>query len=311
MTILLVLLGLLIIMVLLRLFVGSVNEGFQTIPLNPEVIQGYNNFLGIYNPFCANWKKAIVSSVASEIPQQPLTDPSQVQGSQAPDISDSQLNEYITQLSQQLGQPLPPICSTMPTTIDSNSLATVIPMIPTDLTPIINALNWMNKQLAKSQDGLGNALKGIPNEGFLVAQEGFDNMCQDISQCLANDPQLMQQLAQGVANQEAQNVVQQEHQLMSTLIPFFSTPALSAAYGVNVDLMEKAQQIQDQAQSGELVNQINVPGGNTVYNYEKPPGANNLSEMQQNNPERYNELKQNYGMWFTLKQMLENINSNL
>lgn len=306
MTILLVLLGLLIIMVLLRLFVDSINEGFQTMPLNPDVIQGYNNFLAFYNPFCANWKKAIVSSVASEIPQMPLTDPSQVQGSEAPNISDSQLNQYITQLSQQLGQSLPPICSDMPTTIDSTSLATVIPMIPTDTTPFTNALNWMNKQLSKSQDGLGNALKGIP-----PPQEGFDNMCQDISQCLANDPQLMQQLAQGVAQQAGEAVVQQEQQLMAAITPFLSTDTLSYAFGTNIELMQKAQQIQDQAQNGDLVNQINVPGGNTVYKYEKPPGANNLSEIQQSNPDRYNQLKQNYGMWFNLKQMLENINSNL
>ena len=49
MTLLLILLGLLIILVILKLFVERKEEGFQDIALNPETIQGYNNFLSLYN----------------------------------------------------------------------------------------------------------------------------------------------------------------------------------------------------------------------------------------------------------------------
>lgn len=303
MTIILILLGLLLILVLLRLFL--VQEGFQNISLNPDVIQGYNNFLSFYNPFCDNWKKAIISSVASEIQQQPLTDPSQVTSSSAPSIPDSDLNTYINQLSEQLGQPLPPICTPLPATIDSSSLSQVIPLIPTSIVPFINALNWMNAQLEKSQANLGSALQGN------TVSETFQDVCQNISQCLTNDPQLMQQLAQQMSQQNVQNINQQEQQLMSTIIPFFSTQELSNAFNQNTTLMQKAQQIQDQAQSGDLVKQINIPGGNTINKYNMPSGYNTLSQMKQNDPEQYNTLQKNYGMWFSLKQMIESINANL
>lgn len=300
MSVLLILLGLLIILILLRLFI--VKEGFQdNIPLNPSTVQVYNDFIAFYTPFCTNWQKAIISSVASEIQQEPLTDPSQVQTSSAPQISTEQMNQYINTLSQQLGQPLPQICTTIPSTIDSSSIAQVIPLIPTDSQPYINALNWMNTQLSKSHGNLGNALKG----GSI---EGFDNMCQNVEQCLQNDPQLLQEILQ---QSQQQNISQLEQQLKSLINPFISSSDLIKALQTNQDLVAKSQQIQDQAQSGELFNQINLPGGNTMATYDKPPGASTLSDIQQSNPEQYNNLKQNYSHLFSLKQMLEQINSNL
>lgn len=304
MSILLVLLGLLIILVVLRLFVQKDTEGFQDIPLNPVTIQGYKNFLSFYNPFCAAWKKAIVSSVASETPQQPLTDPSQVQSSSAPDISDADMNSYITKLSKQLSQSLPPICTTLPDTVDSSNITQILTQVPTDIQPYTNALNWMNSQLQKSQSNLGSALQGKPTEGF-------DDMCQDMSQCLANNPQLIQQIAIELSQQNDNKLVQEQEQLMTALSPFFNTPELSQAFGQNTILMEKAQEIQNQAQSGELVNQVNVPGGNSETKYQKPEGADNLKNIQQNDPNKYNQLKQNYSQWFTLKSMLDQINATL
>ena len=181
-------------------------------------------------------------------------------------------------------------------------------MIPTDTKPYINALNWMNTQLEKAQANLGSALQGKSQP------EGFDNpqeMCQDISQCLTNDPQLIQQIAQELNEQNAQQIVQQEQQLMTLLIPFVSTQALSDAFGQNALLVQKAQEIQNQAQSGELVNQINVPGGNSKTQYSMPAGSDNLKNMQQNNPDRYNELKKNYGAWMAIKNLTDQINATL
>jgi hypothetical protein len=306
MSLLLILLGLLIILVILKLFVER-REGFQDVPLNPETIQGYNNFLSFYNPFCTNWDKAITSSAASEIPQQPLTDPSQVSDSgsgSSPPITSDQKTQYISKLSQELNQEFPPICQELPTTLNSSNLAQVIQQVPSDTQPFVNALNWMNGQLQKSQANLGSALQGQPQS------EGFED-CQDVAQCLLNNPELLQELAIGISEQNALPIVQQQEQLMTKIIPFFGTASLSQALGANTLLMEKAQEIQNQAQSGEMVNQINVPGGNTVSQYQKPPGANNMNDMKQNNPDRYNELKQNYSQWFSLKGMIDNINANL
>jgi hypothetical protein len=309
MTVLLILLSLLFILIILNLFVSVPYEGFQTsIPLNPDTIQGYNNFLAFYNPICANWQKAIVSSIAADTPQEPLTSPSQVGTGTPPTPSDSDMNAYITQLSQQLGQPLPPICVSLPSTVDSTNIAQIIPMIPTDTAPYINALNWMNMQLEKAQSNLGSALQGgSPTEGF----DDMSGVCQDISQCLANNPQLVQQIAQELNTQTVQQIAQQEQQLMALLTPFMSTQVLTAAAEQNTVLVQKAQEIQNQAQSGELVNQINVPGGNSQTTYSMPDGSNNLKQIQQDNPDRYNELKKNYGAWVAIKGLMDQINATL
>jgi hypothetical protein len=307
MTILLILLILLFILIILNLYASVTYEGFQaSIPLNPDTIQAYNNFLAFYNPFCANWQKAIVSSIALDTPQEPLTSPSQVGTSTATTPSDSDMNTYITQLSQQLGQPLPPVCISLPSTVDSTTISQIIPMIPTDTTPYINALNWMNTQLEKSQANLGSALQG-GSEGF----DDMSSMCQNISQCLANNPQLAQQIAEELNAQNAQNVAQQEQQLMALLTPFVSTQTLTDAVGQNTVLVQKAQEIQNQAQSGELVNQINVPGGNSQTTYSMPDGSDNLKQIQQDNPDRYNELKKNYGAWVAIKGLMDQINATL
>jgi len=307
MTILLILLILLFILIILNLYASVTYEGFQaSIPLNPDTIQAYNNFLAFYNLFCANWQKAIVSSIALDTPQEPLTSPSQVGTSTATTPSDSDMNTYITQLSQQLGQPLPPVCISLPSTVDSTTIAQIIPMIPTDTTPYINALNWMNTQLEEAQSNLGSALQG-GSEGF----DDMSSMCQNISQCLANNPQLAQQIAEELNAQNAQNVAQQEQQLMALLTPFVSTQTLTDAVGQNTVLVQKAQEIQNQAQSGELVNQINVPGGNSQTTYSMPDGSDNLKQIQQDNPDRYNELKKNYGAWVAIKGLMDQINATL
>lgn len=312
MTILLLILIVVLIILLFRLFV--VKEGFQSQELNPEITQDYSKFILFYNPFCANWQKAIQSSVAAELPQQPLTDPSQVySGSNTTSISETDMNMYINKLSQQLSQPLPPICKALPSSIDTSSLPNIIKEMPQSTQPFINALNWMNVQLEKSQANLGSALQGNTAEAY----ENFvsTDVCQNMSSCLSNNPELVKQLALNLSEQNSQQLEQQleqqEKQLIEVIKPFLINPELSQAFNQNTVLVQKAQEIQDQAQSGELINKINVPGGNTVNTYEKPPGANNLIDMKQNNPDKYNEMQQNYGQWFSIKKTLDQINATL
>lgn len=77
--------------------------------------------------------------------------------------------------------------------------------------------------------------------------------------------------------------------------------------------MQKSQDIQNQAQSGELLNQVNIPGvtGVPAKKYDLPAGASALQQMQQADPDKYNQLKNNYSMWFGLKQIMEQINGSL
>jgi hypothetical protein len=196
----------------------------------------------------------------------------------------------------------------LPSTITASNLQDVISQIPDDTSAITNALTWMNGNMQKSHANLGNALQGQS------VVEGFDannNNCQDTIQCVLNNPDLLQQVQTNINELNRKSLNKDEQLLVGKINPFLNNAELNSALSENNTLLSKSQDIQNQAQSGELVNQINVPGGNTVATYPTLPGANNMIDMKQNNPERYNELKQNYGQWFFIKQVIDGINSSL
>jgi hypothetical protein len=280
-------------------------EGFQVHSLTPTTIKSYNDFLSFYNTFCSNWQKSIKSSVASQIPQEPLTDPSQVSSSTAPDIPEADMNIYIAKLSQQLSQPLPPICKSLPSQLDNNSLPKILKEVPKSTRPFINALNWMNVQLEQSQANLGPALEGIP------PIESFEDMCDNVSACFDNNPELVKRVAVDLAEQQKKEQEQLEEQLLKVIKPFLTEPELRQTINKNTTLFKQAQEVQNEAESGKLLNQMNIPDTDIDIKYTKPPGANNLNNMKQNNPARYNELQTNYKQLFSIKRLLDQINSNV
>jgi hypothetical protein len=313
MTILLVLLILLLILVFLKLLFSHINEGFQDIiPLDPQLLESYDTFQKNYNIFCDSWLKAVSSGAASNIPQEPLTSPSQVGTSSgsAPEPSQQQLADFIAQLSQQLQQSFPPICVPIPEQLTSESLAKVLSLIPEDPQPIQNALNWMNSQMEKSHDDLNNALQGIP-----PTIEGFDAMCDNLTQCIANNPQLAQQIAQQVNQQQEEkktnDINQLQQDLMTRLNNFNKNQDLNDAIQKNQDLVAKSEDVKKQAQSGQIVNQINIPDAMSSIPFQIPEGGNALQKMKTEDPQQYEDLKNNHSNWFSIKQLMEQINSNL
>jgi len=307
MTKLLIILSILLIILLLlilRLFT-DIKEGFLVDPLKPRTIKSYNDFLSFYNTFCSNWRKSIKSSVALEIPQKPLTNPSQVSSSNAPDIPEADMNIYIIKLSQQLSQPLPPICKSLPQ-INNSSLTQLIKEVPKSIRPFINALNWMNSQLEQAQANLGPALQGTP-----PSLENFEDMCNNVSTCIENNPELAKKVAVNVAEQQKREQEQQEEQLVKLVQPFLREPELRRAFDKNNMLFKQAEKIQNMAESGELLNQINIPDDDSEIKYTKPPGADNLINMKQNDPARYNEIQQNNKQWFSIKKLIDQINNNM
>ena len=305
MTKLVIILTMLIILLLLYMVIVKNEEGFQ-VDLKLTTIKSYNDFLSFYNTFCSNWQKSIKSSVASQIPQQPLTSPSQVYSSTAPDIPEGDMNNYITLLSQQLSQPLPPICKTLPSQLDINLLPKIIKEIPKSTRPFINALNWMNTQLEQSQTNLGPALQGVP-----PTFESFEDICDNVSACLDNNPELVKRVAVNLDEQKKREQEKQEEQLLKAIKPFVTEPELRRAYDKNILLFKQAQEVQNKAESGQLLNQMNIPDNDIDIKYTKPPGANNLNNIKQNNPARYNELQTNYKQLFSVKRLLDQINSNI
>lgn len=316
MTVLLVLLTLIFLMTILRLFLHPQNsiELFQNQPTNteidPKVAQDYGSFLKFFNQFQINWEKAVVSSIASDTPQQPLTSPSQVLTSQTPqEPTESEKAEYVKILSAKEGLQFPQILSPLPNILTPTNISQVIQQIPTDTTPYSNALEYMNSNLMKAHANLDKALKG----GSLT--EGFQESCSDVAKCIENNPALLSEIGQAAsaasAQQAAKNIQVQETELLKRIQNFTTNSTLKQQAELNQQLVEKSQDIQNQAQSGELINKIKVPGGNTIAKYDLPPGADTLKQMKNSNPDRYNVLKTNFSNWASLKEMIEQINSNL
>lgn len=286
----LILLCLIFILVILNL-VYSPKKQFEGYYDSNDVNVLYPKFIKFYRHFCPLWKNAINTAVMTNSPQQPLTSPSQISdtGSNSSlTITDDDMNQYITQLSSTDNIQYPTICIDLPEDLsDVNKLQMIANNIPSDSTPYINALNWIIGHLSKSHGNLQSALSG----NFL--KEGFDN-CQEVEKCLS-----MQE-----------NKIKQ--QISTSILSFFSNEdQLNSVLKKTEELVKKSNDIANQAQNGQLLNQINIQDNSYYGETVLPDGANNLGNLKDSNPQRYEELKSNYSLWFNLKTLMEGINNNL
>ena len=293
---LLILLILLFILVILRLFI--VKEGFEDISQN--TINDYNKFIQFYNQFMTNWGKAITTSILSDTPQEPLTTPGQV--SNPPTPSQNDMNLYINTLSTSLHTQLPQITDLFPNTIDDKILPNIISRIPDNSVPYINALKWMNEQLEKAHSNLN-------------ITDNFEDMCQDISTCIANNPDLIAKIAEAQTNREKDQIATNEKKLSTLIASFFSNDQLELFLQKNTELIKKTEDIQQQAENGQLTShftsQLASKSNVDQTKYDIPKGGNALSELQKTDPEKYNKLKDVAPKLFSIKQLIEQINSTL
>ena len=271
--------------------------------LDPALAKNYNQFATtVYNPFLATWQKAIVSSISADQPQQPLTSPSQVSSSSGtPKIPpQSEMNAYIANLSQKVGKPLPNITEPLPENIDIVSLSTIAPKIPKDPAPYTNALEWMNQQLSASHTKLQSALKG---ESFMNL-EGFDNQtCQDLSKCFEDNPELIRQCGVALKKQGEE----EQSQLSDRIKQFVENKDLVRTLQTNKELVEKSKKIEEQAKSGDLLNQINLPTEPGIK-YTLPEGSDKLKKMDFAQQKAVKDVAPSM---FSLKILMDQINANL
>jgi len=146
-------------------------------------------------------------------------------------------------------------------------------------------------------------------EGFDVMDkyhtiEPFDD-CSKISKCLD-------------AREEARDAAKiqkekdRQNKFGSALDEFNNDIKLQEAAQKNQELVKKAKIIQEQAQSGELLGQMNLAGNEDPRtHYVLPPGANYFEDMERNEPEKYNSYKENNKQAFFLAQYANDINRNL
>jgi len=297
-----VLLGCIIALIIV-VWVHYQTEPFQNTPLptiDSELVTNYKAFAKMYNEFLTTWQKAIVSSMSADQPQEPATSPSQSPSGTPPIPPNAQMNAYIANLSQLLGKSLPNMTDPLPPTIDINTFPVIAPKIPTNPAPYTNALQWMNKQLQEAHEKLQSALKG---ESFKDL-EGFDDQtCQDLSKCFRDHPELAQQMT--AALQEQQQKTQQ--QVSAQMKQFMANPAFAQAFRTNQQLVEQSKQVQNQAQSGELLNQMDLPAEPGIK-YSLPEGSDKLSKMDY---AKQQEVKAASPSMFSLKTLMDQINANL
>jgi len=268
----------------------SAYEGFQTQELDPAFLKSYKQFVLFYNTFLPNWEKAVMTSMSMNAPPKELTDPSQTSNATASTPSRKALNAYIKQLSATSNTTFPSITDTLPKEIDRPSFESVKDIIPTDIKPYLNALTWMNKNIAESLASL-QAMK----------KEGFDNpaICPAVIQCM--DAQKAQ---------AEQDFLKKQQKLTEVLEKFNTSTALKQLMKDNEILVKKSKDIQNQAQSGELLNSMAKSNEPKIV-YTLPPGANALADLESSDPATYQEYKTNYAPLFGMKQQFEQINRNL
>ena len=297
-----VLLGCMIALIIV-VWVHYRTEPFQNTPIptiDSELVTTYKAFAKIYNEFLTTWQKAIVSSMSADQPQEAATSPSQAPSGTPPIPPNAQMNAYIANLSQLLGKSLPNMTDPLPTTIDINTFPVIAPRIPTNPAPYTNALQWMNKQLQEAHEQLQSALKG---ESFKDL-EGFDNQtCQDLSKCFRDNPELAQQMTAVLQEQQQKN----QKQVSAQMKQFMANPAFAQAFRTNQQLVEQSKQVQNQAQSGELLNQMDLPAEPGIK-YSLPAGSDKLLKMDY---AKQQEVKAASPSMFSLKILMDQINANL
>jgi hypothetical protein len=285
-----------VIFAIILLIMAWSREGFESSnTVRPEIMRDYEAFAVFYQPFLINWEKAIMTSYGL---QKPSLEQTQIFSA----ASRTELNSYIAKVSQEKGVALPSLTEALPNTIAQPTLPLLLTLVPTDSTPYLNALQWMNTQLATAQQDLAS-MKAV--EGFIWArmkglpqahvQEAFVT-CDDIAKCMDARDQAKQ--------------ASQEQELIRRLRSF-QNPALQTAMKENKRLVGKSEQIQKQAQSGELLRQFSLPTGPPSPPLIAPEGGSKLSELQKSDPAKYKSLQQQGGSMFALKGLMEQINRTI
>lgn len=301
---LLFILGLIFLLLLVWIFNGyftyvidsaysaySADEGFKTQDIDPAFLKSYQQFISFYNSFLPNWENAIMTSMSLDAPPPAaLTEPSQTSSAAHVPPSQDAMNAYIKHLSKTNNTTFPPVTDPLPNEIDRSSFEETKAMIPIVIKPYLNALTWMNKNIAESQAGLAK-LRG----------EGFDNpaICPAVVQCM--DAQKAQ---------SDQDFLKEQKLLTAVLDQFNTSTALKQLMKDNAALIKKTKDIQNQAQSGELLNSMAKSNEPKIV-YTLPPGANALADLESSDPATYQEYKTNYAPLFGMKQQFDQINRNL
>ena len=267
---------LLFLLAILKIFI---TEGFEDLAQDQtKTMDDYNRFKTFYNEFINNWNKAITTALVSSIPIEKM--PS---GPYKPTLDD--MNKYITILTTNEKKPFPKMTSLLP---DELNVSEIIPRIPQDPIPYINALTWMNSNLQASMVGLGSSINDIK-------MEEFEDKCQDISNCM-NNPAFLAKLSDAQKKNELDQIKSNEKILSDRINAFFSNKQVDELVQINRKLIKDADDIKNRAQSGTLVNDL----ADTIPTEKKKPYV----------PDKIDpKIKEEFPLIASIKSLLNGINS--
>jgi hypothetical protein len=121
----------------------------------------------------------------------------------------------------------------------------------------------------------------------------------------------VEKIAQAQIDNEKNTILSNEELLSKNVYGFFSNNRLESEAKRNAELVSNAEKVKNDAQSGEILNQIDIPEDENEVSFEMPPGGDLLKNLKNSDPKKYNELKKSGGPWFIIKQLFEDINATI
>jgi hypothetical protein len=289
-------------------------EGFDDTPIDPKVEQKYQQFVSFYNPFLVNWEKAMVTSIGLDTPVKPLTDPSDVSNATFKTPSRTEINDHIKKLGEKINKKLPPLTDPIPTTLTPSIMTDVTQHISMDPEIYQNALDFMVKNQEDAHNQM-EAMKKSP-EGFDPINpywniEGFGS-CDDYKKCMT-DPDVIDAIAAAQLNQQSRRQKKKENDFENKLDKFNMNTSVKDLSSRNAEFLKKAEEIQEKAKNGTLLNDFDVSMGDTssLDHFIKPQGIYKLDAMKKDNPQQYAEYEKNNTQLMSIAGLLNGISNTL
>jgi hypothetical protein len=287
-------------------------EGFED-PIDPKVQEKYQQFVGFYNPFLVDWEKAIVTLIGLDTPVKPLTDPSQISTATFKAPTRLEMNNYVKKMEKTMNKPLPIFTDPLPTTLTSKVISDISNYISMDPAPYQNALQLMVTNQEEAQRQL-NEMKKSP-EGFdpinpYQYTEGFES-CDQYKKCMT-DPDVIDAVSKAQSEQQAKQAREQQHAFEMKLDNMNGNTSIQQLTSKNKEYMQKSQEIQDKAKSGDLLNELNLSNNDTsLDHFIKPQGIYKLGNMKRDNPGQYAEYEKNNSQIMSTAGLFNSISNTL
>lgn len=289
-----IILGIIVILLIVLSLYGWIwHEDFENpSALSPELQAKYDKFKTFYDSFMVNWTKAVATSLTSSLPAPEAApeDPTQSATSTPTSPTNQELNAHVKELSAEIKKTLPNITGPLPATLTKVDLS-ALAKATIDPKRFQNALDWMNENMDASHKALDQAL---------TQMDGFEDMCQQIIQC--NEEQ---------QRKEAEKQQLTEEQIGKLFDSITTNQALQTSVKRNKELVAKSKEIQDQAQSGALLNKFQASTEDDQPKMSAPAGSNLWKKMKEDDPEKAQHIQRSMKAIVGVKEWADTINSNL